>query len=48
MQSNREADMADNTGIDAINDDFLEDEALDRTEGGEARLRLRFCPCPWG
>ena len=41
MQSNREADMADNTGIDAINDDFLEDEALDRTDG----VKSSVCPC---
>lgn len=46
MQSNTEANMAGNTGIDTINDDFLDDEALDRSEGSEARLR--FCPCPWG
>ena len=27
--------MAENTGIDTVNDDDLEDEALDRTEGGK-------------
>ena len=27
--------MAQNTGIDTINDDDLADEALDRTDGGE-------------
>jgi hypothetical protein len=28
--------MAENTGIDTVNDDDLKDEALDRTGGGKA------------
>ena len=36
--------MAQNTAIDTIHDDDLEDEALDELHGGMAR----FCPCPWG
>lgn len=35
--------MAQNTGIDTVNDDDLEDEALDRTNAGKSALFSCCC-----
>jgi hypothetical protein len=43
MQSNKEADMPENTATDTIHDDDLGDEALDRTDVGKAVCGTVWC-----